>query len=533
MDGHGRKADQPLCRCRTRRPILSSMQENASTGHQALGFTEDPQARRTAAWVALAALVLLVAVSLALYKTSRPAVFPGSVQTAPPPVVAVLPLIDLDGARYSTFNEALTAEISAGLAMVPGLEVRGRSSARGYTDVNRDAGQAGADLGVAVVLDATSRRSGGRLHVTTRLIDTRSGAVLWSDMQDTTLEEWFRARDAIVEGTAAAMGLNLADATRRRLARRRANIDAFDLYGQGRFGWAEGEDGDLLEAVSFYHMAIAADSGFAPAWTALAGAYAMLPRFTRFSVERTRQDGAAAARTALRIDPGEADAHAVLGEILYLYERDFSGGRLHLERAVALDPGNADAHARLCELAMYEDRIPDARDACRRAAEADPLSFHGAWLRANLQKLQGEFDMALADLNSLRTAFPGYAPLSADLMFTRLLVGDSVRGGDELRYWVGLLGGSEELATELFGGNRSAALGRLAAEVDPAPSDLATLGALLGEYPAALEAAATAVRLRDPGSLKFAVFPEYAALRTREDFKLLLEELKLTSARSP
>lgn len=68
----------------------------------------------------------------------------------------------------------------------------------------------------------------------------------------------------------------------------------------------------------------------------------------------------------------------------------------------------------------------------------------------------------------------------------------------------------------------------MTAEVDPAPSDLTALSALLGDYPSALEAAVRAVRERDPGSQKFAVFPEYAKLRERAEFEVLVSELNLT-----
>lgn len=112
-------------------------------------------------------------------------------------------MIDLDGAHNEAFNEGFVDEIGVGLAMVQDLELRGRVSARTCKDVNRDAGRAGARLGAAVVLDA------------------------------------------IVEGVASALGLKLGEEQRRRFARRWTDAEAFELYAQGRFGWAESEGGDL------------------------------------------------------------------------------------------------------------------------------------------------------------------------------------------------------------------------------------------------------------------------------------------------
>jgi TolB-like protein len=508
------------------------MKDTMSPEDQA-GRSTNIRTGQLAVWIGLPAVALLLGVALAFYMTPGSGLSDTPLPPSPQPVVAVLPLIDLEGSGHEAFNQGFIDEIGAGLTMVQGLELRGRSSARTFTDVNRDAGLAGALVGASVVLDATSQRSAGRIRVVARLIDTRSGAVVWSGVQDTTLAEWFAARDAIVEGVSAALGLKVGEDVRRRLFRRRTVIDAFELYSMGRFGWAEGEGGDLLEAISYYDMAIAADSNFAPVWTALARAYVTLPRFTRFPVDRVRQEGAAAARTALLIDPDGAGAHAVMGEVLYLYERDYSGGRVHLERALELDPGNGDVLASLCELAMVEGRLSDAEEACRRAVELDVFAFRGAWLEANLRRLQGRYDESLAGLDTLRSMFPDYVPLSTDVLLTLFLIGDTVRIPEELQYWLGLLGGSDQLFAEFSGGNAGTALRHLSSDIDPAPSEMAALGALLGEYPLAVEAATRAVRERDPGSLRFAVFPEFARLQELDGFQAVLKELNLVEVSGP
>lgn len=477
------------------------------------------RSRRTLGLIIGTLVIVAGVVLLNVRRSSEPNAAP---PPSPQPIIAVLPLIELAAGSDDYFNDGLSAEIAAGLAAVPGLEVRGRVSAGVYRDVNRDAGAAGAELGVSAVLDATVRRAAGQLRIAARLVDTRSGRVVWTGVQDTAVTAWYAARDEIVEGVAGALGLAVGDQARRRLERRRPGVDALDLYALGRFGWAESESGDLLEAVAFYQLAIEADSTFAPAWIALAEAYSLLPRFTRFPVENVRDGGAAAARTALRLDSGAADAHAVLGEILYLYERDFSGGRSHLERAIELDPGNGEALARLCELEMYDGRLDEAEDACRRGADAEPFSYRISWLQANLLKLRGDLQGALLSLDSLRFLSPGYAPLAADVAFTRLVAGDSTRAVDDLAYWIALLGGDETLATQWFTGSRSVALQQFAEEVDPAPSELAALASLAGDAQMALAAVRVALGDRDPGSLRFGVFPEYESLREQHAFRVLL-----------
>lgn len=495
---------------------------------------------------ALGLATLLLAAWIGLRPAPDPAAgrTPGAEQPRPAPRAVVLPLIELNpgGDRY--FAAGVTDEIVAGLAAVDGLEVWGRASASELTDVNRDAAAAAAGLGGAVALDGTIRRSAGRVRLTVRLVDTASGEALWSLSRDTTRSALFGLRDDVVRGVAGALGLELRDRTLRRLERRRTSSDALDLYLLGRFRWAAGSRGDLVEATGFYDLAIEADSGFAPAWVALAEAYATLPRFTRFPSEGARRAGAAAARTALQLEPEAAGAHAVLGEILYLYEHDWTGARSHLERARELDPGDAAPRDRLCELALVLGDVENARLSCAQASGRDPLAFRPEWTRASVERVSGESMAAVARLDSLAAAHPDFEPVAGDLVISRLVARDTTPALEgALARWLALLGpapAGDTLAAALAAARRTPepatravreALARIEAEFDPAPAHLAALLALFGDTDRGIDVASRALAERTPGALRFGVFPEYAGLRERATFRELLEEAGFSQLR--
>lgn len=456
---------------------------------------------------------------------------------APEPRVVVLPLIDLDGRGDRYFADGMTAEIQSGLAMVDGLEVRGRGSAATFVDVNRDATELGARLGGAAVLDGTVRRRGGAVRLNVRLLDVATGREVWATSVEGPLDRVFGLRDSLVVGVATALGLEPVGATRGRLAQRRTAKEAMDLYLLGRFRWAAGSRGDLAEAMSYYHLAIAADSGFVPAWVALAEAYATLPRFTRFPAERSRTEGAAAARTALRLQPDAPDAHAVLGELLMLYERDWPGARSHFDRAIELDPGDARPRALACELDLYTDRLASAREACAAALARDPFAFQSGWLLAGIERADGDVARSVARLDSLAELFPDYEPLLGDLAVVRLLA-QAADGADTAvvaaaaaaRAWLTLLGAVavDSLAAELVErGSAPAAVAEIERRLGPDPAHLAALWALAGDEDNGAAAMRTALDERVPTALRFGVFPEYAALRSREDAATMLEEADL------
>lgn len=468
--------------------------------------------------------------------------------TAPPPApdadpgleprVLVLPLIELDRSGDRYFADGVTGELVAGLAAVEGLTVGARSSATEYRSVNRDAAEAARTLGLPTVLDGTIRRTGGRFRLTVRLLDAASGAVKWSTTRDTILAGLFAVRDEVVDSVAARVGLALDDAARRRLERRTTTVAAHDFYMLGRFRWAAGERGDLLEAASYFQLAIEADSGFAPAWSALADAYVTLPRLSRFAPARAREDGAAAARTALRIDPDEVDAHLALAQVMYVYGNDVEGARAHLDRAIALDAGNAAPAELLCELELSRGNLEAAVTRCAAARRLDPLAFGAAWLEADVSRAGGNLRGATLRLDSLARSFPDYAPLAADLAISRLVARDTTEAlPTDLAIWLEMLGAADSIGVRLAAGRpppgrRPSAetlrlLTRIEVDLAPSDADMAALRALFGDEEGGLEAARRALAEGSPGSLRFGVQPEFAGLRGRDSFRLQLRQAGL------
>lgn len=508
------------------------MRDQGTTGER----DADPRDRFVGA-AGLACVLLAVAAGLGTADADRSE--PDVPAAASMPRVVVLPLIDIDGGGDRYFVEGLTSELAAALAMIEGVEVRGRASALDFVDVNRDAAALGRRLGADVVLDGTVRRYGGRLRLGVRLVESSTGTPVWSTSLDTTRAALFVLRDDVVRGVALALGGGPPDdRVLRRLDRRRTSPEALDLYMLGLHR-GSGARGDLLEAASYFHLAIEADSGFAPAWTALAGAYATLPRFTRFPPDRARHEGAAAARTALRLEPDAAAAHTVLGEILYLYEHDWAGARSHLERAVELDPGHADPRERLCELSLALGEIDEAEAACAEALNRDPLAFRPAWIATWVDRSSGDLDAALASLDSLASTHPDFEPLVADRALARLVAGDTAALKDHLADWFALLGSAEladTLAASLAeawpaesGGNTvaRAVLARVEDDLDPSAVHQAALLSLAGDRDHASEIAVAALVDRMPGAIKLGVFPEYAGLREHGDLRRALTEAGL------
>ena len=133
----------------------------------------------------------------------------------------------------------------------------------------------GRQLGVANVVTGSVVLEGGHLIVTAELIDVRGGALLWKKRYDQVTAGIFKLWDDL----AAAIvddGLHLRltrDERREMLSRPTDNVEAFDLYLQGRrFQMGTSEEEYLLARRAF-QMAVDRDPRFAEAWIGLAGTY--------------------------------------------------------------------------------------------------------------------------------------------------------------------------------------------------------------------------------------------------------------------
>jgi adenylate cyclase len=93
----------------------------------------------------------------------------------------------------------MVEEIITALSRVRWLFVIARNSSFIYKGQRIDVKQVGRELGVRDVLEGSVRKGGNRVRITARLIDAASGAHLWADRFDGSLEDVFDLQEGGVE----------------------------------------------------------------------------------------------------------------------------------------------------------------------------------------------------------------------------------------------------------------------------------------------------------------------------------------------
>ena len=315
--------------------------------------------------------------------------------------IAVMPFTNLSGdSAKEYFSDGMSEELLNLLARVPGLQVAARTSSFAYKNRNVDVRQIGKELGVEAVLEGSVRQAGDQVRITAQLIDTDNGFHLWSETYDRKLADIFQVQDEIAKAIVDSLRIELAPAEQQQIAQRQQvptqNVEAYELYLQGRAIWKRRGEENLKHAIEFYQQAIARDPGFARAHAALASAYVVMPGYTTEADDQEKffRLAEASARQALAIDPNIGEAHAVLAQI-NADRGDLLDAESGFFFAISLEPNEPTPHQWYSILLMKVGRLDTALAQAKKAQELDPTSPILAFNLANAYLMKGDDDAAL------------------------------------------------------------------------------------------------------------------------------------------
>jgi len=240
------------------------------------------------------------------------------------------------------FADGMVEEIITALSRIKWLFVIARNSSFTYKSHAVDVKQVGRDLGVQYVLEGSVRKAGGRVRITGQLIDTATGAHLWADHFDGSLEDVFDLQDKVASSVAGVIEPELQAAEIARSGGRPTNdLTAYDIYLRAYPTiWSAARH--IPEALRLLEQAIARDPYYGPAL-----AVAAICCF-RLVIDGRSQDpgadrlkGADFARRALEVagdDPGVLVNAAIA---LAFFGEDVGAMLGLVDRALALNPSFA------------------------------------------------------------------------------------------------------------------------------------------------------------------------------------------------
>src|SRR5262249_6098182 len=106
----------------------------------------------------------------------------------------------------------------------------------------------------------------------------------------------------------------------------------------------------------------------------------------------------AAALAALKSDPLSAEAHALLGQLVFGYDHDKARAAALMARALELDPGCFMAYRFLGIQMASQGRVEEALAALRRAQAIEPLAVNINGNIGMVLYFAGRFEEAIVQL---------------------------------------------------------------------------------------------------------------------------------------
>jgi adenylate cyclase len=267
------------------------------------------------------------------------------------PSIAVLPFQNMSGdLEQEYFADGMVEEIITALSRIRWLFVIARNSSFTYKDQATDVKQVGRELGVHYVLEGSVRKAAGRVRITAQLIEGETGAHLWADRFDGSLEDVFELQDKVAVSVAGVIEPTLQAAEVQRSSRRPVNhLGAYDLYLRA-FAMMLSPARRVAEVAGLLDQAIACDPDFGPA-LALAAAFHMNSHIFGWSddPEDDRRQGLERGRGALLVAGDDPAVLVNAAFALGYFGEDINAMIALVDRALVLNPSYARGwHASGC-----------------------------------------------------------------------------------------------------------------------------------------------------------------------------------------
>ena len=442
--------------------------------------------------------------------------------------IAVLAFADMSPQKdQEFFSDGISEELLNLLASNPELRVISRTSSFSYKNKAVTAEQIGKELKVSHILEGSVRKSGNTIRVTAQLIDTKSGAHIWSDNFERDHSDILRVQDEISSMVSDKLQLTLFGKDK---SDREVDPEAYTLYLKARYLNNRTTQQGMIEAEPLIKEAIALDDSYPPFFSLLASInQKSYYNFGLKSLEEALNEGISAARKAIELDPKYGAAHVDLASLLMM-DWQFTEAQRHMDEALELEPGNSNivGTVALRQLGGVEEAI----ELIRRAIQLDPVNHVNYYNLGHQHYLMGNLTEAENAMNIFKKHYPNSGIQHYVMSRIKIAQGDLATAVEEAELeqvpFFSLYGRN----FAYFAADRHEEADALLVELREAysntdPANMADIHAFRGEYDEAFEWLNKAIDIRDPVLLEILHYPSFIEMRKDPRWKQLIERMDL------
>ena len=345
-------------------------------------------------WGAVAMLVVFVMVFVGwwLFRGETTVVAPEQITS-----IAVLPLDNLMGdSQQEYFVEGMHEALITNLSKIEALKVISRTSVMRYKEREKSVPEIARELGADAVIEGSVLRAGDQVRITAQLVQAETDTHLWAESYDRHLRNVLELHSQVAQAIAQEIKVKLTPQEQARLASTPSvNPAAQEAYLRGRYSVYGSGAGGAQEGIDYARQAIEIDPGYAPAYALLAESYYQYSWRPEAPQREVISKAREAAATALKLDDTLTEAHVALGNLLMVYDWDWSGAEKEHKRAIELNPNLRAAHEAYGWYLLVIGRPNEALREARRALELDPFSVMLTALQAASYIRVGQYEEAI------------------------------------------------------------------------------------------------------------------------------------------
>ena len=262
------------------------------------------------------------------------------------PSIVVLPFENRSSdPEQEYFSDGITDDLITDLSRFDRLFVIARNTSFSFKGRKQDITEVARQLGVHFVLEGAVRKAGGRVRITVELVDGSTGAQVWAERYEDTLEDVFELQSRITEQVIGTMVPQLEAAEMQyadRGARRFSPAEDMALRAQKRYADYVRNSGtlDLRSVVELAQEAVNLDPNCARGWHALSFGWSwqVFRGNAADPVEANRQAKNAADRL-IALAPDDARSFLTRG-LAAIHRGEWHNGTEDLRRAFDINPND-------------------------------------------------------------------------------------------------------------------------------------------------------------------------------------------------
>ena len=262
------------------------------------------------------------------------------------------------------------------------------------------------------MLEGSVRKAGGRVRITAQLFEAESGAHLWADRFEGSLEDVFDLQDRIGFGVAGVIEPTLRHAEIERARRKRPdNLEAYDLYLRALPFAFIGMPETAQKALDLLDKAVAIEPEYGAAHGFIA--FCHENRYLRGGLATEERLAALShARIALATGGDDATALALAAFIVGIFEHDYETALNAFDKAFSLNPSSALAFGLSSIIRAWNGNSATAiehAELALRLSPFDPMSFNAYNGLAYAQFFAGRCDEAASAASMATQANPRFS----------------------------------------------------------------------------------------------------------------------------